>query len=170
MRRISDEHRPGYLEIHRDIVDTQIPVPKHIQDWDGTFPRPRSDSRKLAEAVADTLARVRAAKRPILIGGVELFRERAEGDFLRLADKLGAPVVTTILAKGVFPMDHPLHMGIHMGSYSHERIRKRVASADLVLALGTQRTDVNLGAAKPTVSSENAVWAVERRVDGIGRD
>ena len=51
-----------------------------------------------------------------------------------------------------------------MGSFSHERIRKRVDSADLVLALGTQRTDLNLGAA-PTTSPENAVWAVERRVE-----
>ncbi len=165
VRRISDEHRPGYLEIHRDIVDTQIPVPKHIRDWNGTFPRPSSDSRKLAEAVADTLARIRAAKRPILIGGVELFRERAEGDFLRLAEKLGAPVVTTVLAKGVFPMDHPLHMGIHIGPFSPAAIQRRVREADLVLSLGNQLTDMNLGAAKPQVRRANSVWAVNRRVN-----
>ena len=90
-------------------------------EWDGSFPRPGSDERKLAEAVADTRARIRAAKRPVLIGGVELFRERAEKDFLRLAEKLGAPVVTTMLAKGVFPMDHPLHMGIHIGPVQRPR-------------------------------------------------
>ncbi len=159
--RVLAEHRPGYLEIHRDMVDTLIQVPKAIMEWDGSFPRPESDERKLAEAVAETLVRIRAAKRPVLIGGVELFRERAEKDFLRLAEKLGAPVMTTMLAKGVFPMDHPLHMGIHIGPISAPAIQKRVRTADLVLSLGTQLTDMNLGAAKPQVRRRHSVWAID---------
>jgi indolepyruvate decarboxylase len=165
VRAIASEHRPGYIEIHRDTVDTPIPVPKHIVEWDGTFPRPSSDPRKLSEAIADTTERIGAAKRPILIGGVELFRERAEGDFLRLAEKLGVPVVTTVLAKGVFPMDHPQHMGIHIGPFSAPEIQKRVRSADLVLAMGTQLTDMNLGAAKPQVLRDRSVWASGHRVN-----
>ncbi|MBW1684636.1 MAG: hypothetical protein JRS35_06170 [Deltaproteobacteria bacterium] len=162
---ILSQHRPGYIEIHRDMVDVTIPVPKHIVDWDGSFRRPASDPRKLAEAVAETAARLRKAKRPILIGGVELFRERAERDLVRLAEKLGSPVVTTILAKGVFPMDHPLHMGIHVGPFSAPAIAKRVRGADLVLSLGNQLTDINLGAAKPQVQRKNSVWAVSQRVN-----
>jgi indolepyruvate decarboxylase len=165
VRTVLSEHRPGYLEIHRDVVDVTIPVPKHIVEWDGSFPRPASDPRKLAEAVSDTALRLRAAKKPILIGGVELFRERAERDFLRLAEKLGAPVVTTILAKGVFPMDHPLHMGIHIGPFSAPEIQRRVREADLVLSLGNQLTDINLGAAKPQVRRKDSVWAVGQRVN-----
>jgi len=165
VRTVLAEHRPGYLEIHRDMVDVVIPVPKSIIEWDGSFPRPGSDERKLAEAVADTAVRIRAAKRPVLIGGVELFRERAEKDFLRLAEKLGAPVVTTMLAKGVFPMDHPLHMGIHIGPFSAPAIQKRVRTADLVLSLGNQLTDMNLGAAKPQVRRRHSVWAIENRVN-----
>lgn len=159
------EHRPGYLEIHRDMVDAPISVPKSIQEWDGRFARGGSDARKLAEAVSDTEARLKAAKRPVLIGGVELYREEAERHFLRLAEKLGAPVVTTMLAKGVFPMDHPLHMGIHIGPFSPPPIQKRVREADLVLALGTQLTDMNLGATRAQVRRERAVWAVNHRVN-----
>ena len=71
------EHRPGYLEIHRDMVDVADPVPPEILEWDGSFPRPRSDPRKLARGGdRDGGAPARRAKRPILIGGVELFRER----------------------------------------------------------------------------------------------
>jgi indolepyruvate decarboxylase len=162
---VSAEHRPGYIEIHRDMVDVGIPVPKELINWDGTFPRPASDRRKLAEAVAETVARIRAAKRPILIGGLELYRERAERDFLRLAEKLGAPVVTTILAKGAFPMDHPLHMGIHIGPFSAPKIQERVRNADLVLSLGNQLTDMNLGAAKPQVRRKHSVWALSDRVN-----
>jgi indolepyruvate decarboxylase len=163
--RIMTELRPGYLEIHRDMVDVPIRVPADIVAWDGSFPRPRSDPRKLGEAVADTRARLRAARRPVLIGGVELFRDRAEGSFLRLAERLRAPVVTTVLAKGVFPMDHPQHMGIHVGPFSPPAIRKRVRDADLVLALGTQLTDMNLGASRPEVRRERSIWAVDGRVN-----
>ncbi len=163
--RILSEHRPGYLEIHRDAVDVVIPVPKEIAEWDGSFPRPRSDPRKLAEAVADAAGRLQRAKRPILIGGVELFREGAERDFLALAEKLAAPVVTTMLAKGVFPMDHELHMGIHVGPFSPPQIQRRVRGADLVLALGSQLTDMDLGGAPPQVRRDRSVWAVNERVN-----
>ena len=162
---IAAEHRPGYIEIHRDMVDASIPVPKFITEWDGSFPKPTSDRRKLAEAVADSTARLRDAKRPILIGGVEIYREGAERDFRRLAEKLHAPVVTTPLAKGVFPMDHPLHMGVHIGPFSAPAIQARVRNADLVLSMGSQLTDINLGAAKSQVKRERTVWAVSRRVD-----
>jgi indolepyruvate decarboxylase len=162
---ILGEHRPGYLEIHRDKVDVEIRVPDEILDWDGSFARPASDPRKLREAVAETTARLAHAKRPVVMGGVELFRSGAEKNFLRIAEKLGAPVATTVLAKGIFPMDHPLHMGIHMGPLSPKPIQDRVRSADLVLALGTELTDMNLGAARPQVARDRSVWALDGRVN-----
>ncbi|MCZ6782924.1 MAG: thiamine pyrophosphate-binding protein [Proteobacteria bacterium] len=162
---ILSEMRPGYLEIHRDMVDVPIPVPAHLRSWDGHFPRPTSDPRKLEEAVAETAARLRAAVRPVLIGGVELFRDRAEGDFQKLAEKLGVPVLSTVLAKGVFPMDHPLHLGIYIGPASHPAILDRVRRADLVLDLGDQRTDLNLGASASQIPPERCVWAVSGRVE-----
>lgn len=165
VRTIHDEHRPGYLEIHRDLVGLEIAVPPHVLAWDGTFPRPASDRRKLEEAVADALRWVRGAKRPVLIGGLELFREGAERDFRRLAEKLGVAVVTTVDAKGVFPMDHPQHMGIHVGPFSPPAIEQRVRDADLVLALGTHLTDMNLGAARPQVKRERSIWALGDRVN-----
>jgi len=163
--RVATERRPGYLEIHRDMVDRPVPVPPALRQWDGRFPRPTSHKRKLREAVADTVARLRAAKRPVLVGGVELFRARAERDFRRLAERLGAPVLSTVLAKGVFPMDHPLHMGIHTGPQSHPAVSRRVRDADLVLCLGAQRTDLNLFSSRPQIRPEQSVWALARRVE-----
>jgi indolepyruvate decarboxylase len=165
VRTIFSQSRPGYLEIHRDLVDLEISVPKHIRDWNGRFPPLQSDARKLKEAINETVGRIKAAKHPILIGGVELHRVGAEREFLALAEKLQAPVVTTVLAKGVFPMDHPLHMGIHVGPLSAPEISKRVKGADLVLAMGTQLTDLNLAATKPQVVRDCSVWATSRRVN-----
>ena len=158
------ELRPGYLEIHRDQVELEIPVPEWIREWNGAIPRPSSDPRRLAEALRDVIERLRRAERPMLIAGVDLHRVGAHGDFLRLAEKLECAVATTMLAKGVFPMDHPLHLGIQIGPFGAQAIQKRVADADLVIELGTQHTDINLGRAPEIAPAERTVWAEPERV------
>ena len=165
VRAIASELRPGYLEIHRDQVDSLMPVPREVLEWDGSFPPPRSDPRKLREAVAETRARIRAARRPILIGGVELFREGAERDFLRLAERLEAPVVTTPLAKGVFPMDHPQHMGIHIGPFSAERdpAARAQGGPGALARQPAHRHESRRREAQ--VLRERSVWAIANRVN-----
>ena len=169
------ELRPGYLEIHRDQVELEIPVPEWIREWNGAIPRPSSDPRRLAEALRDVIERLRRAERPMLIAGVDLHRVGAHGDFLRLAEKLECAVATTMLAKGVFPMDHPLHLGIQIGPFGAPAIQKRVADADLVIELGTQHTDINLGRAPEIAPAERTrVGRARARVDLVppvpGRD
>jgi indolepyruvate decarboxylase len=161
---IMRELRPGYLEIRRDQVDLEIPVPEEIRSWNGELPRPVSDPRRLAEALRDTVERLRRAARPMLVAGVDLHRVGAHGDFLRLAEKLECAVATTMLAKGVFPMDHPLHLGIQIGPFGAAAIQQRVAEADLVIELGTQHTDINLGRAPEIAPAEKTIWAEPERV------
>jgi indolepyruvate decarboxylase len=56
-------------------------------------------------------------------------------------------------------------MGVHVGPFSPKPIQKRVREADLVIALGTLLTDMNLGASKPQVRRDRSVWAVGGRVN-----
>src|SRR5206468_2340462 len=81
------------------------------------------------------------------------------------AERMGAPVTTTVLGKGAFPMDHPLFMGVHIGPLSPPPIVKRVDRADLVLNLGTLLTDMNLGSRPPQITRDRSIWAVGGRVD-----
>ncbi len=164
VNRIRSERRPGYLEIHRDVVDTEIPVPRHVAGWNGAPPAIAFDAAKVLEAAREAADRINAARRPVLIVGIEVHREGAGREALRLAERLGAPVVTTVLSKGAFPMDHPLHLGVHMGSFSARAIRRRVDDADLVLALGTLPTDINLGVARRPVQPERQLWVSRREV------
>src|SRR5882762_1440922 len=62
-------------------------------------------------------------------------------------------------------MDHPLHMGVHIGPISPRPIVKRVDRADLVLNLGTQLTDMNLGSRPPLITRDRSIWAVGGRVN-----
>src|SRR6185503_1282602 len=164
VRTVWREQRPGYLEIHRDMVDQRVPVPAALVDWDGTLQFARSDDANVAEAVRDAAERLNAARRPVVSVGIEAYRYKLERDVRRLAEKIGAPVVTTTLSKGAFPMDHPLHLGVHMGAISPPPIARRLARADLVLNLGGMRTDMDQGVGDP-LPLERSVTAVEGRVD-----
>src|SRR3984893_18297142 len=165
VKRIWAEQRPGYVEIHRDMVDREIEVPEDLIEWDGRLHFQESDARKVEEAANETAAMFNESRKPVLIAGIEIHRFKASHDLVELAEKMGAPVLTTVLGKGAFPMDHPLYMGVHVGPISPPLIVARMDEADFVLNLGCLRTDMNFGNRPPHIIEGKSVWAVDRRVD-----
>jgi TPP-dependent 2-oxoacid decarboxylase len=158
------EQRPGYVEIHRDMVDREIEVAEELLE-DGHLRFYESDTRRVEEAARETAAMFNASRHPVLIAGIEIHRYKATHELIELAEKMGAPVLTTVLGKGAFPMDHPLHMGVHVGPISPPPIVARMDEADFVLNLGCLRTDMNFGNRPPQIIQEKSVWAVDRKVD-----
>ncbi|MFZ0887402.1 MAG: thiamine pyrophosphate-binding protein [Candidatus Binataceae bacterium] len=165
VRAVWAEQRPGYVEIHRDMVDREIEVPEEIIEWDGHLHFHESDARKVEEAAREAAAMFNAASKPVLIAGIEIHRYKVSRELVELAEKMGVPVLTTVLGKGAFPMDHPLHMGVHVGPISPPPITERMDVADFVLNLGCLRTDMNFGNRPPRIIQDKTVWAVDRRVD-----
>ncbi len=157
--------QPGYIEIHQDMVDREIDVPRDIIEWDGKLEYAHSDPRKVEEAVRDTTERFNHAKKPAVIIGIETFRYKLQREMVDLVEKMGAPCMTTVLAKSAFPMDHPQFMGVNIGPISPPPIQTRVDQADLVLNLGTLLTDMNLGSRLPSLPKEKSIWAVQNKVD-----
>ncbi len=164
VRTLWREQRPGYLEIHRDMVDRTIDVPRDLIESGGPLDVGHSaDPRKVREAARESAERLGRARRPVVIAGIEVHRFKAGREVVRLCERLGAPVLTTMLSKGAVPMDHSLAMGVFMGALSPPPIRKRVEAADLILDLGTPATDIG-GLAHP-LPRERLISAVDRRVD-----
>jgi acetolactate synthase-1/2/3 large subunit len=96
----------------------------------------------LASLVADS-------RRPILLlgNGIKLAGAHAEAG--ALARSHGLPVVTSLLAKGLYPEDDRLSLGM-IGSYGNRCANLALANADLVIALGarldTRQTGTDLPA------------------------
>ena len=93
------------------------------------------DAAEVARA-ADLLVN---AKMPILNLGGGVLSAEAWDEAKELAELLSMPVATTLVAKGVFPEDHPLSMG--MGCYPRSRYASGASlhmnrKADVVLAVG----------------------------------
>src|SRR4051794_15128504 len=86
-----------------------------------------------AEALADARRRLAAASRPVIVAG-----HGARFDMesvIALAERLGAPVITTFKAKGQIPDDHPLACGV-LGRSGTPVASWVMNEADLLLVLG----------------------------------
>ncbi len=88
-----------------------------------------------AEAVATAAERLDGAERPLIWAGGGVVAADASASLVTLAERLQAPVVTTIEGRGSIPEDHPLALGPRTERPSVAEI---IGEADVVLAVGTR--------------------------------
>ncbi len=100
---------------------------------------PVPDPEGLARA-ADLL---RAARRPLIYAGYGA--RGASEELVRLAEKLGAPVATTIQGKGVFPESHPMFLWNGLGRTAPPFVRDVERGRDAMLAVGCRFGEVGTG-------------------------
>lgn len=90
--------------------------------------------------------RLSAAKRPIIVAGLEAARDDAGPALLQLAEAIGAPVVTTYKAKGVVPENHPLSLGgAGLSPLADRALLDLIGVSDLVLCVGYDPIEMRLG-------------------------
>lgn len=86
---------------------------------------------------------IEASHRPLLYLGLGAIA--AGADLVALAERLNAPVATTISGKGVFNEMHPLWLWCGFGAAAPSFVRKIAASCDLTLAIGCRFSEVGTG-------------------------
>jgi len=133
--------RPVYIELPRDMVDRSVVAAKSGFEEEEYS----SDPHVLDEALAEAVEMINAAKRPVIIAGVEMHRFGLRDQLVRLLEKTNIPVASTILSKSVVDECNLLYMGIYEGSMGPEVVQEYVESSDCLILLGTFMTDLNLG-------------------------
>ncbi|MDP9406931.1 MAG: acetolactate synthase large subunit [Actinomycetota bacterium] len=136
---IASTGRPGpvLVDIPKDVLQasTGFSWPTSV-DLPGYRPTTRPHSKQVREA-ARLLA---GAKRPVLYVGGGVLKARAAAELRVLAELTGAPVVTTLMAKGAFPDSHPQHLGMP-GMHGSVAAVTALQKADLLVALGARFDD-----------------------------
>lgn len=121
---------PTQLNIPRDyfyaVEDYEIPEPIRLQRGAGS-----------AQAVTEAAALLAGATFPLIVAGGGVIGADAGEACAALAERLGAPVVTSYLHNDSFPANHPLWAG-PLGYQGSKAAMKLIARADVVLALGTR--------------------------------
>lgn len=150
--------RPVYLEIPRDVVDQRCPAPTPLKRR-----RPESDPEVLAEAIGECAAMLRKAKRPVILGGVEIHRFGLQDALLKLVERSGFPIAATLLGKSIITENHPQYLGIYEGAMGREDVRRTIEGADCVLILGAFMTDINLGVYTAQLDVSQTINATSER-------
>lgn len=151
--------RPVYLEIPRDMVTETIDPP-----LEGAHVEMPTDDGAVDEAAGEIAARLRQAKSPVLIVGVEVHRFQLRDTVVRLAERLQLPVASSFLGRGAFPSRHPQFAGTYLGVVSPPALRAVVEDSDCVLLLGERISDTSLGISADRLSERNLLISLARDV------
>ena len=145
---IAQSGRPGpvLLDIPKDIVDPKNP--NSSMDWywptdseleDG-LPGYKVNMHGDPQAIKDAARLINEARQPVLYAGGGILKARAAEALKALAELTGIPVVTTLMARGAFPDDHPLCLGMP-GMHGNYTAVTAMQKADLLIALGSRFDD-----------------------------
>ncbi|MDD7943558.1 acetolactate synthase large subunit [Microbacterium sp. NE2HP2] len=136
---IAGTGRPGpvLVDITKDAQQNSAPFvwPPKI-DLPGYRPVTKAHGKQI-QAAAQLLAE---SHKPVLYVGGGVIRGGASDELLTLAEATGAPVVTTLMARGAFPDSHPQHLGMP-GMHGTVPAVLALQESDLIVALGARFDD-----------------------------
>ena len=136
---IASTGRPGavLVDIAKDALqkETTFNYPKNVS-LAGYNPvlEPKQD------AINDAAALIAQSKKPVLYVGGGVIKANAATELLQLAEITGAPVVTTLMARGAFPDSHQQHLGMP-GMHGTVAAVTALQKADLLITLGARFDD-----------------------------
>ncbi|HEY5675141.1 MAG TPA: indolepyruvate/phenylpyruvate decarboxylase, partial [Myxococcales bacterium] len=149
--------RPVYLEVPRDMVAAPCapvePLPPLPADGDA-----------VAACADEVLARLDAARSPVLMVGIEVRRYGLEDRVAELARRLGVPVVTSFMGRGLLAgADLPL-AGTYLGLAGDPSVTRLVEESDGLFLLGEIVSDTNFGASERALDLRKTIHAWDREV------
>ncbi len=136
---IASTGRPGavLVDIAKDALqkETTFNYPKNVS-LAGYNPvlEPKQD------AINDAAALIAQSKKPVLYVGGGVIKANAAKELLQFAEITGAPVVTTLMARGAFPDSHQQHLGMP-GMHGTVAAVTALQKADLLITLGARFDD-----------------------------
>jgi acetolactate synthase-1/2/3 large subunit len=149
--------RPGpvLVDVAKDAQQGQMTFswPPKI-DLPGYRPVTRGHNKQVREA-AKLIA---AASKPVLYVGGGVVKAHASAELRDLAELTGAPVVTTLMARGVFPDSHPQHVGMP-GMHGTVSAVTALQQSDLLITLGARFDDRVTGVLKTFAPNAKVIHA-----------
>ena len=125
---------PVLVDIPKDITAAECeytPEPKVVIE---PFKMP---SDRCVDRAVELL---KSAKKPLIyVGGGAILSEVGE-DLITFAEKIDAPVVSSLMGLGAFPNGHPLHIGL-IGMHGHFEANKAAHDCDVLITCGARFSD-----------------------------
>ncbi|MCF8541367.1 MAG: acetolactate synthase large subunit, partial [Aurantimicrobium sp.] len=166
---------PGTLAAAYEIATTGRPGPVLVDitkdaqqeefdfSWPPTYELPgyhpvtKANSKQI-QAAAELMAQ---AQKPVFYVGGGIVRSGAAAELLKLVELVGAPVVTTLMARGAFPDSHQQNLGMP-GMHGTVPAVLALQEADLLITLGARFDD--------RVTGKAALFAMNAKVIHVDID
>ncbi len=131
--------RPGPV-----LVDVPKDIANQTMDWywpDGVdLPGYKPTTKGHPKQIKDAARLINQAQRPVIYAGGGILKARAAEALRALVELTGIPVVTTLMARGAFPDEHELALGMP-GMHGNYTAITSMQKADLLIALGSRFDD-----------------------------
>jgi len=136
---IAETGRPGavLVDISKDALQAKTiftwPTELHLPGYN-----PIVDANR--QSLAEAAALISKSQSPVLYVGGGMIKANASKELMELALLTGAPVVTTLMARGAFPDSHAQHLGMP-GMHGTVAAVTALQKADLLITLGARFDD-----------------------------
>ncbi|KYQ94538.1 thiamine pyrophosphate-binding protein [Serratia plymuthica] len=135
------EKKPVYLQLPSDICDVEIEIAQT-----STPPQlPQSDQYNVQLAAMALLARIKQAKKPIILVDQMVDRFQLQQLVIEVAHKFAIPLTNMPTAKCIIPETTAGWMGGYSGDLSRPELYDHMANADCVLTFGVRLVDSTTG-------------------------
>ncbi len=158
LQRCITESRPVYLEVPRDQVFAPC-APVAVLEPDLSV-----DPDALKACVDEVVTRLQGARAPVLMVGIEIRRYGIEAAVARLAQKLGIPVVTTFMGRGLLTGAHVPLNGTYLGVAGDPAVTRLVERSDALILLGVILSDTNFGISEKQIDLRKTILASDGQV------
>jgi len=130
--------RPGpvLIDLPRDVTVDELEFDYPEIHLPGYNPNLKVHSLQIKRAAAALME----AERPVIYVGGGVKYSDGHRELLQLAERIKAPVTTTLMGIGCFPEDHPLSLGM-LGMHGTKYANYAIQEADLILAVGARFDD-----------------------------
>lgn len=142
--------RPVHIEIPLDVLEAPADVPLTDRQARPAPDPAAGDPSSIAEAASLLVS----ARTPVIVAGGGATDAAAE--VTALAERLGAPVLTTLNGKGVVDERHPLSLGSNLRLAAARAVAE---AADVLLVIGSKLGEAELWA--PRLEARGAVIRVD---------
>ncbi len=141
---IASTGRPGpvLIDIPKDVqmamVDFEYPEKANLLGYKPTYKGHPRQIKKSVEAMM-------ASERPMIVVGGGGVMGGASEEIVQLAERIDAPVATTMMGISSFPSSHPLSLGMLGGDHGVYPAKKAIEEADLLIVMGARMADRSTG-------------------------
>jgi len=136
---IASTGRPGpvVIDLPKDIqvMETEFDYPDKVElrSYKPQYKGHQLQIKKAVEAI-------KKSKRPVIYAGGGVIHSNASKELIELAEKLQAPITTTLMGLGAVPSGHPLYLGM-LGMHGTVYANYAVSHCDLLIAVGARFDD-----------------------------